>query len=107
MPKRSKGSVSKLALTVSTSAPTVMLRQEISCTESCLPETMSIAEQSKDLLAPLLRYSPRAWSFGDMVLVLLAPDFRADIRRHYLNTGPTMMNMFDSNQIEDLDKLLA
>ena len=90
-----------------TTKPTMMLRQECSYTESCIPQTIKIAEQSKNLLYSLIRYLPKVWSFADKVLVFLVPDFRADVRRYYLNDGQNMVNIFDSNQIEELDKLLA
>jgi hypothetical protein len=65
-----------------TTTQTAMLKQEFSFMESCLPKTMSIAEPSEKLLFPLLRYFPKVWSFADKVLVLLAPNFRADVRKY-------------------------
>ncbi|MCI0486951.1 MAG: hypothetical protein L0229_10160 [Blastocatellia bacterium] len=85
----------------------VLLLNESPYAESCLPQTMKMAEQSKRLLSRLLRQFPKKWPFADKVLALLAPSFLEDIRDYYSNNGQGMMRMFEGHQLEYLDNLLV
>lgn len=90
-----------------TTTQTAMLKQEFSFMESCLPKMMSVAEPSEKLLFPFLRPFPKVWSFADKVLVLLAPNFRGDVRKYYLGAGKSMLKMLKKSQVASLDNSLA
>jgi hypothetical protein len=90
-----------------TTTQTAMLKQEFSFMESCLPKMMSIAEPSENLLLPFLRHFPKVWSFADKVLVLLEPNFRADVRKYYLGVGKSMIKILKKPQVASLDYSLS
>lgn len=83
------------------------LSQDRSFSESYLPLTMGIAEQSRELLSPRLDEFPTGWCFQDRVLVWLAPTFREDVREFYRDNGPDIAAIFKQHHLEHLDKDLA
>ena len=83
------------------------LRQDAPFAESCLPKTMKIALDSRELILPLLCALPSSWSFIDKVFVMLAAVFREDVAKHYANKGQCMAKMYHCLQIERFDKILA
>jgi hypothetical protein len=84
-----------------------ILRQETPFAESCLPRTMKIALESRELLLPLLRSYPSSWSFIDKIFVMLASVFREDVAKFYANKELCMAKIYSSMQIERFDKILA
>lgn len=82
-------------------------RQEAPFAESCLPKTMKIAIDSRDLLFPLLKSYPSSWSFIDKIFALVAPVFEKDIENFYKNKGNCMAEMFSNLQVERFDKIVS
>jgi hypothetical protein len=83
------------------------LRQEAPFAESCLPKTMKIAIESRELLFPLLSSFPSSWSFIDKVFVMLTPFFEGNVIKFYAKKGLCMAEICNSKQIEGFDKILS
>lgn len=83
------------------------LRQETPFAESCLPKTMKIAIDSRELLFPLLTSYPSSWSFIDKVFIMLTPFFEGNVIKFYARKGLCMAEICSEVQIEGFDKILS
>ena len=90
-----------------TIVPKTTLRQEAPFAESCLPKTMKIAIEFRELLFPLLSSYPSSWSFIDKVFVMLTPAFEADVTKFYANKGLCMAKIYTKAHLERFDELLT
>ena len=72
------------------------LRQDRGYTESCLPRTMDLANENRDLIEPKLDPSTEKFPFQDRVLIWLAPYWLGDVEQFHSGDG----NSMDSNHEE-------
>jgi hypothetical protein len=74
---------------------------------SCLPVMLALAKRTKRIIAWSLRDYPKKWSYLDKLLVFLDPEFKADIEKFYDNEGPSMKDLYDDTQLDNLDELIT
>ena len=82
----------------------LLLSQEDAFTQTALPMTMSLAKALKSVIAGRLGRHTEKWPFEDRVLVWLEPSLRDDIERFHSSSGPNMVGIFKSWQVERLDQ---
>jgi hypothetical protein len=75
--------------------------------KSCLPKMVKLAGDSCNLLLPQLAEYPVTWNFFDKVLVYVDSGFREYVEKYYSVNGSNMMGLYQANQINRLDTLLA
>jgi len=81
-----------------------VVQQRLPYGGTCLPLTMELARLVRPALLPIMTATPRAWTFEDRVLVLLAPSLKADVVRFHEGTAQAMADAFEPHQVEHLDR---
>ena len=69
-----------------------------------LPDTMKMAQLFRDVLEPLLDAVHLGWSYGDRVLLWLAPCFKGDLERFYKEDSTSLEGLFDPTGLEHMDR---
>src|ERR1044072_1624591 len=95
------------ASAISLAAPSMLVINERSFSESCLSKMGIVARGTVRLFSWPLRELPEKWSFLDKLLVFLEPSFKDDVGKFYDNDGPSMTDIYNANQLDRLDKMLA
>jgi len=80
-----------------------MQQYEPEFSESCLPRTMTLAQQNRRTVVGLIGKGDRGWPFSDRVLVWLAPHWREDIEKFRSSSADSMTRRFDQHQLAKLD----
>ena len=87
------------------SGPRLGVEQKpVSYASSCLPLTSEMAKLAKALLEPTIRNLPREWNLVDRVVALLVPSVSRDVENFYVGGGKSMAEMFETHQVERLDR---
>ena len=85
----------------------LLFLDEKAFSEACLPKMLAKARGTHRLFSWSLREFPKKWAFLDKLLVFLEPKFKDDVEKFYDNEGPSMKDIFNDNQLDRLDSMLA
>lgn len=84
----------------------IALTMETDFADSLLPRTMAAAEENDRICAACLP-APEDWPHCDRLLDYLAPDLSACIHSFHEEGGPSLADLLDPDEIEDLDGRLS
>ena len=79
------------------------LRQDRGYTESCLPRTMDLANENRDLIEPKLDPSTEKFPFQDRVLIWLAPYWLKDVEQFHSGDGNSMDANHEEHKLSRFD----
>jgi len=81
---------------------TILLEDEF--VETCLPLTMELADNNREIIEPRLPFINCKWPFHDKVLVWLFKTFREDVVKYHAQRGPMMVNIINRDALEHVDE---
>ncbi len=79
------------------------LNDKTDFSDSCIPDTLSLAKTNEKIITPQLLKLDNRLSFSDKVLVWLLPTFQQEVKAYIEAGGKQMSELLVQSQLEFID----